>query len=103
MADRLAQNRNVEGLALVSAFWARYCHGETDSGRPIAPNDPNWTRLTAQARRAVADPRAWLEMEDVFGDLGVDTRYVEAFCQALERIWSIGTKATLEEYLGVRR
>src|SRR5690606_31425804 len=27
-------------LALVSALWARYCYGETDSGAPIAPNSP---------------------------------------------------------------
>ncbi|HEX4297432.1 MAG TPA: mannitol dehydrogenase family protein, partial [Devosia sp.] len=55
-ADRVKSGQSVAGLALVSAFWARYCAGETDSGKPIAPNDPSWSRLTAQAKRAKADP-----------------------------------------------
>src|SRR5690606_10251407 len=65
--DRLVQGRSVTGLALVSALWARYCYGESDSGRTIAPNDPNWERLTALARTARTDPAAWLSMTDIFG------------------------------------
>ena len=47
----------VTGLALASALWCRYCDGETDSGKAIAPNDPNWDRLQAQARRREVRPR----------------------------------------------
>ena len=99
-ADRLAAGRSVIGLALVSAFWARYCYGETGSGRPIAPNDPSWDRLTAQARRAKVEPAAWLEMTDIFGDLAQNKSYVAAFTHALATIWSSGTEATLKAYLG---
>jgi mannitol 2-dehydrogenase len=98
-SDRLKQGRDVTGLALVSAFWARYCYGETDSGKTIAPNDPSWSRLTALAKRARADARAWLEMTDIFGNLATDSRYAEAFGNALDTVWSIGTRATLERYL----
>ena len=98
--DRLTRNQSVAGLALVSAFWCRYCFGETDSGKPIAPNDPSWTRLTAQAKRARSDAKAWLEMGDIFGDLASNAAYVAAFTHALDTIWSIGTRATLEAYLG---
>ena len=98
-SDRVKQGKSVTGLALVSALWARYCFGETDSGKPIAPNDPSWTRLTAQAKRAKADPKAWLEMTDIFGDLASQAAYVDAFSHALSTIWSIGTKSTLEAYL----
>ena len=97
--DGLAAGRSITGLALVSALWARYCHGETESGRPIAPNDPNWDRLNAQARRAKDDPAAWLEMTDIFGDLAVNPVYVETFGRALSSVWARGTKATLEAYL----
>jgi mannitol 2-dehydrogenase len=101
-ADRLAQGKSVAGLALVSAFWARYCFGTTDSGKPIAPNDPSWTRLTAEAKRAKDDPTAWLAMTDIFGGLAREPVYVEAFSHALDTIWAIGTKATLEAYLADR-
>ena len=99
-SDRLKAGQSVTGLALVSAFWCRYCYGETDSGKAIAPNDPSWTRLTAEAKRAKENPRAWLEMTDIFGELSRDPSYVDAFSHALNTIWSIGTKSTLEAYLG---
>jgi mannitol 2-dehydrogenase len=80
-------------------LWARYCYGTTDSGKPIAPNDPNWDRLTAQARRAKEEPKAWLEMRDIFGPLSDDPAYVEAFTTALASIWKLGTKQALTRYL----
>jgi mannitol 2-dehydrogenase len=97
--DRLAQGGSVTGLALVSALWCRYCYGETDSGKPIPPNDDQWDRLQAHARRAKDDPRAWLEMADIFGDLAHNAAYVAAFSAALRSLWAIGSKATLEKYL----
>jgi len=99
-SDRLKAGQSVTGLALVSAFWCRYCYGETDSGKAIAPNDPSWTRLTSEARRAKDNPRAWLEMTDIFGDLSRNEGYIGAFSHALDTIWSIGTRSTLEAYLG---
>ena len=48
---------SVKGLALVSALWCRYCYGESESGKPIAPNDPNWERLQAAAKPARNDPQ----------------------------------------------
>ena len=98
-ADRLAQGGSVAGLALVSALWARYCFGETDSGQAIAPNDPSWDRLQAQARRAKDHPRAWLEMSDIFGELAGNPAYVKAFSHALEALWAVGTRETLTRYL----
>jgi mannitol 2-dehydrogenase len=99
VADRLQVGTGVQGLALVSALWARYCYGETDSGQPIAPNDPSWDRLTAQARRARADSKAWLEMDDIFGEIASHPTYVEAFTTALDTLWALGTKETLTRYL----
>ncbi|MBL8597060.1 MAG: mannitol dehydrogenase family protein [Devosia sp.] len=101
-ADRIAQGKGVAGLALVSAFWARYCYGTSDSGRTIAPNDPNWTRLSETAKRAKDDPAAWLGMTDIFGRLALEPAYVAAFSHALRTIWATGTKATLEAYLAGR-
>jgi mannitol 2-dehydrogenase len=98
-ADRIRASAPVNGLALVSALWARYCYGETESGTPIAPNDPSWERLTAQAKRAKDDPRAWLEMRDIFGALAEEPAYVAAFSTALRSLWAAGTRETLTKYL----
>jgi mannitol 2-dehydrogenase len=100
--DRVRAGRTVTGLALVSALWARYCFGETDSGKPIAPNDPSWDRLTALAKTARSDPKAWLSMTDIFGDLASHPAYVASFTTALSSLWSRGTRATLEAYLAGR-
>ncbi|RLL64895.1 mannitol dehydrogenase family protein, partial [Ochrobactrum soli] len=98
-ADRVAKGHSVTGLALVSAFWCRYCYGTTDSGAVIEPNDPSWDRLTKQAARAKADPAAWLYMDDIFGALAANPAYVTAFSSALKAIWQDGTVKTLERYL----
>ncbi len=100
--DRVKAGQSVTGLALVSALWARYCYGESDSGKVIPPNDPNWDRLTAVARQAKADPNAWLSMTDIFGDLSENAAYVAAFTTALASLWSRGTRTTLEAYIAGR-
>lgn len=99
VTDRLRSGGAVEGLALVSALWARYCFGETESGMAIAPNDPQWERLTGLARTARDDPKAWLGMAEVFGDLAQDQRYVAAFTLALDTLWRQGTRQTLQRYV----
>jgi mannitol 2-dehydrogenase len=100
--DRLNDDRDVTGLALVSALWCRYCYGETDSGKAIAPNDTSWERLNALAKRARSSPPAWLEMRDIFGQLAGDPRYVAAFSRALSTLWAVGTRETLERYVAGR-
>jgi mannitol 2-dehydrogenase len=97
--DRVRGGNSVTGLALVSALWCRYCYGTTDSGAVIDANDPNWSRLTAQARLARDNPAAWLDMADIYGELGHSLTFRAAFAQALTSLWSIGTPATLERYL----
>ncbi len=100
-SDRVAEGKSVTGLALVSAFWCRYCYGTTDSGAVIEPNDPSWDRLTKQATFAKSNPAAWLAMDDIFGSLASNPAYVAAFSSALLRIWQDGTVKTLERYLAV--
>jgi len=99
VADRLKSGLSVTGLALVSALWARYCSGTTDSGKRVAPNDPNWARLTAKADVARTNPQAWLEMRDIYGPLGDDPAYRQAFSSALNSLWKLGTRPTLSRYL----
>lgn len=100
IADRLGMGLPVEGLALESALWCRYCAGTTDSGQAIEPNDPNWDRLTKAAQRAKADPAAWLEMRDIYGEVADAPAFRDAFAGWLRALWADGTVATLERYLG---
>ena len=97
--DRLKAGASVRGLALVSALWCRYCYGVSENGRTIPPNDPSWERLQAAAKPAREDPRAFLAMDDIFGELSATPAYVEAFSRNLNALWADGVRATLNDYL----
>ena len=98
IADRLAANKSIKGLALESALWCRYCYGTTDSGKVIEANDPSWDRLQTTAHRAKSNPTAWLAMDDIYGDVGKHPVMVKEFSDALNSLWSQGTTATLKAY-----
>ena len=99
ISDRLKAGADVEGLALVSALWCRYCFGTTDSGEAIEANDPNWDRLVSVARAARDDPAAWLSMNDIYGDVGRSAVFRERFSAALLALWSDGVEAVMTRYL----
>lgn len=96
---RLSEGLGVDGLALESALWCRYCHADTDSGKAIPPNDPNWDRLTVRSKMARDDPSAWLAMKDIYGDLGESEAFAQRFAHWLDALWRDGTPGTLEKYL----
>ena len=100
IADRLKAGQSVEGLALVSALWCRYCQGVSDSGAVIEPNDPNWTRLQATALAAQADPGRWLAMADIYGEVGQSALFAEAFGRVLREVEAVGARGALARYLG---
>ncbi|MBR9864738.1 MAG: mannitol dehydrogenase family protein [Rhodobacteraceae bacterium] len=97
--DGLESGTPIEGLALVSATWARYCQGHREDGSTIAPNDPHWDELKKVAQEAADAPMRWLEMTRYYGDLGENPRFAEAFCRSLTRIQNEGLAAALQEYL----
>jgi mannitol 2-dehydrogenase len=99
VADRLKAGASFRGLALVSALWCRYCYGETESGKPIAPNDPSWKQLQEAAKPARSDPMAFLQLRHIFGDLSGNPNYARAFSDALSALWARGVRSTLSDYL----
>lgn len=99
LADRLLQEADINGLALASAFWCRYCEGYNEQGMVIAPNDPSWSRLQAAALASQQDPSAWLGMRDVYGDLGQDERFRHSFTKALKGVRQNGVAAMLDQYI----
>jgi len=99
IADRLKSGGGVAGLALESALWCRYCFGETDSGRAIAPNDPSWDRLQMASRMARNDPSAWLAMDDIYGAVGNAPIFRQTFAGWLRSLWNDGTETVLRRYI----
>lgn len=99
IVDRLAAGQCVDGLALESALWCRYCTGEGEDGTIHTIDDVAAAQLTEAAIAARQRPQAWLEMRDIYGSIGENTVFSAAFASALEAIWTKGTKATLEAYL----
>ena len=99
IADRLKEGLPVDGLALETALWCRYCIGTGEDGATYAIDDVAAARLTPTAEEARTRPEAWLEMHDIYGPLGEDPVFRRAFARALADVWSKGVKATLEAYL----
>jgi mannitol 2-dehydrogenase len=99
IVDRLRAGAGVTGLALASALWCRYCYGTTESGKTIEPNDPSWDRLTSVARAAKDDAMAWLEMKDIYGDVGSSEVFRRHFAFMLKAIWSAGVKRVVTRYV----
>ncbi|MCX8997195.1 mannitol dehydrogenase family protein [Rhizobiaceae bacterium BDR2-2] len=97
--DGLKAGTPVEGLALVSAAWARYCVGVRENGTVVEPNDPLWADLTDKAKAAKDDPRVWLEMRSFYGDLADEPRFADAFVRWLSLIHVKGMEAALDAYL----
>ncbi|MFK7995816.1 MAG: mannitol dehydrogenase family protein [Granulosicoccus sp.] len=98
LSDRLDRDESIDGLALASAFWCRYCEGTDELGNVIAPNDPSWDRLQAKAAESLQDPNAWIGMHDVYGNLGEDPRFQQSFINALEGVRSKGVAQMLNQY-----
>ena len=100
IVERLKAGQQVTGLALESALWCRYCFGVSESGKEIPANDPNWERLRATSQAAKERPAAWPEMQDIYGDAGRSANFQDSFSSALQSLWTAGTMATLERYIG---
>lgn len=98
-ADCLQAGRGVQGLALASALWCRYCYGQGEHHEEIADNDPAWDRLKQHAREARDTPEVWLQMGDIYGDVAQNPTFREDFAAALNTLWSSGTEAALKGYL----
>ena len=97
--DGLLAGTPVEGLALVSAIWARMCEGTRENGSRIEPNDPFWGDLNRTANEAKVTPKAWLSQHQYYGNLALQTRFSDAFEKWLGLIWDKGVDAALDVYL----
>ena len=99
MRDGLERGTPIDGLALVSALWSRYCEGTREDGSLIKPNDPNWDDLQRTALVSRNAPEAWLSMERIYGDAGQHPRLGTAFAKWRRLISQRGVEAALRVYI----
>ena len=79
-------------------MWCRYCQGVDESGNEIAPNDTLHDQLKATAMAAKDDPNKWLAMYNIYGDLGENPAFQEAFAAALNTVNEEGVAHAMKEY-----
>lgn len=99
IADRLKAGKSINGLALESALWCRYCFGTSMSDKVIEANDPNWDALQARAKEAKRNPQVWLDMSDVYGAVGSHAEMKKQFACYLNEIWNNGVAKTVKTYI----
>ena len=96
--DNLAAGRSVELGAAMCAAWALGCEGRAEDGSQIVVDDQQGEALVAAAaRQKDGEDTAFVSNELVFGSLGQDPRFVEAFTGALKAIREKGARAVLRE------
>jgi len=82
--------------AAVVASWARYAEGLDDQGAALPLVDARRDRVRAAALRGRERPTAFIEDEELFGDLGEHPAFVEAYLRALELLRTRTAAQTLE-------
>lgn len=103
MQDRLRLALPIDTHALAVAGWMRYVTAKDETGRAIDVRDPIAAKLKAIADNAgpVADrlAPALLEVSSIFGTLGSDSRMREAVTQALGKLYEIGARRAVQEFV----
>jgi len=93
---QLSAGGPISRSAAIVASWARYAEGVDEQGRPIEIVDRRRDEVMARARRQSVEPTAFLQSPELFGDLGSDERFVEAYLAALRSLHERGARRTLE-------
>jgi mannitol 2-dehydrogenase len=94
--DNLAAGGEVRRSAAVVAAWARYCEGVDEEGAPIDVVDHRREVLRGRAGRQRAEPLAFLDDRELFGDLIDQPRFTAPYLTALTSLHASGARATLE-------
>ncbi len=97
--DRLAAGQPIARLALAVAAFMRHAVGRSDSGQPLAVNDPLSGALAAAANAGSATDMhaAFLALDSVFGpDLPRHDGFRDATRAAFAALLNTGAAATLE-------
>jgi len=92
--ERLERDEPVPLSAAITAAWARYSRGFSDSGRPLEVIDPLRAELSSAA--ASSDPLDFLRVSSVFDDLSERRRSPAHTSRHTSRSRRIGSMPTVE-------
>jgi mannitol 2-dehydrogenase len=92
----LDRGGEIDRSALVVASWARYAEGVDEQGAPIDVVDQLKERVMAAAARQRDEPLAFLEDQQLFGDLASNERFTKTFVRWLDSLHEVGARRTLE-------
>ncbi|MET1006205.1 MAG: mannitol dehydrogenase family protein [Propionibacteriaceae bacterium] len=98
--ENLAADRPVRVSAAIVASWARYAEGVDEQGEPIEVVDRLADSLTATAKTQRDRRTAFVENRELFGDIADDPRFVKAYEEALDSLYSRGAHATVVDLAG---
>ncbi|MFC6667291.1 hypothetical protein ACFP9V_21285 [Deinococcus radiopugnans] len=94
--EQLALDGEISHAALVVASWAAYLEA-VDGGAPVPPlQDQRAAALLAAVRRETAQSGAFLDLRELFGDLGQHPRFRAAYLAARESLRQHGPIGALK-------
>lgn len=102
-AEIRSRGRQAESIALAIAAWIRWQTGRDDQGRLFAVDDPlaaTTKRLLERAGRPLDQVRAILSLRSLFPEpLAADGKFQSSVAKHLERLFRLGARATVEQFV----
>lgn len=97
VTERLSKGQTAPICAAVLASWARYARGVDEQGKAIDVVDPKKISIMDAAKSDEKSPGAFLDQKDIFGDIGENHEFRNAYLFASEKLNSEGARALLKE------
>jgi mannitol 2-dehydrogenase len=98
LRDKLQLGGAIDYLSLTIAAWCHYLNGCDDQNRPIPIDDPLADSLTQKARSGKTDPRPFLSIFEIFGDLVESPGFLETIADKLSNLHEFGDRGTLARF-----
>jgi mannitol 2-dehydrogenase len=97
LREQLDLGGSIDRAALVIAGWARFLEETDEKGAPIDVIDRRLGELRAAVRADHLDPGAFLNLTEVFGDLGQNARFAAAYRQARTALERSGARTAVQD------
>lgn len=95
--DQLSNNENFTRATFVIAAWCKYNDGEDENAKSYEIKDAMSDRLIRAAALSQKDPKEFLKIDSIFGDLVENKSFVQIFSTCLEKLREKGVKECVQE------
>jgi len=97
LREQLDREGPINRAVLVIAAWSRFLEGADEQGTTIEITDRRRHELQTAARADQRKPGSFLNLTEVFGDLGQNERFTTAYRQAREALKHAGALSAVQE------